>query len=270
VRCHLAGRLLAAVLALVAAPAGAQPSSGGWRLTYSGYADGLNVLGLTVDFRFSAAGYAIAMRGRTDGLIRLMYHADWQTISVGLWTSTGIAPGRYDNEGHFGCQYRHVSLAFDASGPEVRLLVPPDDGETVPVSPGDVAGAVDSLGAMALSLRGAGPAACRGAIKTFDGRRVEDVTLHAAPPEMMPPTSRSIWHGEAQRCDFIARLVAGFPRDGDAAAAAPHNEAVWLAPPLPGAPALPVRMTLYNRHLGQVALYLTGAKPIADTATVAR
>jgi hypothetical protein len=258
---------LAALAASIGASAQASAERGDWRLSYAGYRAGVPVVSLTVDFHFSPAGYGIAMRGQTTGLARLFYAADWQTVSIGAWAEGGVVPSRFETSGTFDGKSRTVVLGFAGGSPVIRTRQPADDGEHEPVPPGTEAGAIDDLGAMAMAIRQeVARGACEGRVKTFDGRKVEQMELRSAAPERLEPTSRSIWQGTASRCELAIQVLAGFLRDDPTRAHARRNETVWLAPPLAEAPPLPVRMTATAEHLGHITLYLTGATRLGAQA----
>ena len=138
-------RLAALLLLALPQAAGADPAPVAVRLTYDGYAAGFHVLSLTTELSLGATAHRIAITGHTVGMVGFFYHADWRTLSEGVWSGAGIAPQLYDNAGTFGGSPRHVALAYAQGNPVLRTLAPPDDGEHDPVPPDFARHSVDPL-----------------------------------------------------------------------------------------------------------------------------
>jgi hypothetical protein len=77
----------------------------------------------------------------------------------------------------------------------------------------------------------------------------------------LDPTNRSTFSGPTLRCDFEGRELAGFLiGEDDAEHHRPLHGSAWLAPLLPDAPPLPVRIAFQTRWFGWATMYLTGAE----------
>jgi hypothetical protein len=85
-----------------------------------------------------------------------------------------------------------------------------------------------------------------------------EIEAHTAGEEQLAPSSRSVFQGNALRCDFSGRMLAGFKFDGDRVrdGKTMHGSA-WLAAAVPGGPLLPVRMAFETRWFGDAVMYLT-------------
>lgn len=237
-------------------------------LSYDGYASGFRVLSMESELLLAPSGYRITMTGHTAGMVGFLYHATWETVADGAWTESGVAPQHFDNSGVFGGQQRHVAIDFVRGDPVIRVLQPLDDGEHLPVVPDTTHHDIDSLSITALVIRQIAMLGhCEGQTKAFDGRQVEELTLHAAGGEDLPVTGRSSWRGPTLRCNVDAHVLSGFFRDEAADAARAYTDTIWMGNVLPGLPPLPVRMTAMTRHLGRTVLYLTGAK-LRDAGTL--
>jgi hypothetical protein len=130
---------------------------------------------------------------------------------------------------------------------------------------------IDTLSAVSLLIQQVGKTGtCRGAVSTFDGRRLATQTATPAGQEMLAPTDRSIFSGKALRCNIEGRQLAGFVHNEDEDdLKKPRQGVVWLADLVPGAPPVPVKVIFENKILGQVTLYLTSVTGGPD-ATVAQ
>jgi hypothetical protein len=122
---------------------------------------------------------------------------------------------------------------------------------------------LDSLSAMAFLVRQvAQTGRCDGTVRIFDGRRVLETSSHTVGMEVVRPDYRSKFQGTALRCDMRARQLAGFQHDADEAEIRRiHISQAWLAPLVPGQPALPVRVVFETRFFGSATAYLTEFGP---------
>jgi hypothetical protein len=103
---------------------------------------------------------------------------------------------------------------------------------------------------------------CDTEVHTYDGRRVLDVVARTRGTDRLDPTARSTFSGSALRCDFEGRELAGFLLgEDDTEHRRPLHGSAWLAPLMPNAPPLPVRIAFQTRWFGLATMYLTGAGP---------
>ncbi|MBX9596614.1 MAG: DUF3108 domain-containing protein, partial [Roseomonas sp.] len=127
-------------------------------------------------------------------------------------------------------------------------------------------GTVDALSALAqLSRAIASTGSCDGQAAVFDGRRRSDYTSRSAGWERIFP-SRNAWHGDALRCGFETRVVAGFRRDGSGDEGRPTPGTAWIAAPFAGAPPIPVRVEMPSRWFGTATAILLKAEPLGVQA----
>ncbi|MGG5809218.1 DUF3108 domain-containing protein [Falsiroseomonas sp. CW058] len=258
------GPILLPILALLAAPAAAQQPV---VATYEVYAAGMTVLQLEARFDVSEAGYRIRTQLRTRGIAAVFAPGEQATQVEGGWAGAAAAPRSYLTEGTFRGRYRRIALAWQGGAPQVLELTPPETDEREPVPAALQRNTMDALSAMAqlarLVDRSGG---CDGAVPVFDGRRRSDYASRTERRELIRPW-RGAWSGEALRCAFEGRLVAGFRHDQDrAASAAPQTGTAWIAAPFPGAPPIPVRLEIPNRWVGHATAVLLRAEPSAALA----
>ena len=257
-------RLAAAVLLFAStAPAQGQTRTV-TQLSYAAYAAGFHVLLLDAKADLGRAAYRVDLRFRTTGVFGFVFPAQFDSFAVGTWSEGLPAPQRYASWGVARGTDRRTVLDYPAGQPILREHIPEVDDERDPVPPGAERDSVDTLSAMAyLVRRVAETGACDGRSRLYDGHRVFEIVSRTVAREVLPQEDRSIYAGPALRCDFEGRQTAGYTRDqDDTERHRLHLSQAWLAPIVPGHPALPVRVMFETRFFGHATAYLTGAAPV--------
>lgn len=256
-----------ACLALAPAPAAAQAL----RATYEVHAAGMVVMELDVRFELGADAYRVETRLRTRGIAAVIASGEQTTQVAGGFAGAVAQPAGYLSEGTWRGRPRRIALDWQGGTPRVIELLPPNEEEREPVPEALKTGTVDALSAMsALSRQVAREQGCTLAAPVFDGRRRSDFTTGGGRWERIQPW-RSAWAGDALRCDFEGRQVAGFRRDGEGReAAAPQRGTVWFAAPYAGAPPVPVRVDIPTRWFGTATAVLLRAEPVERRAELGR
>lgn len=246
--------LLAALLVTLGARA-EEPSQ---KLHFVAYATGLRVLDIGAAFDLDPDGYRIDMTVRTVGLFGALVDGDSHAVARGVWRGAAAIPVFYDSRGRWRGENRQTTIDYVDGQPVIRALLPTNDREREPVAPALQANTLDSLSAMAVLVRlVAVNGRCDGAARVFDGRRLSEITVHTVGQQELPPTGRSSFTGQALRCEFDGRLLAGFRYEDDRARAArPQHGVAWLAAMAPGGPMLPVRIQFATRFFGDATMYL--------------
>lgn len=253
-------RLLPGLLLLLA-PAAAEAQ--GTRATYEVHALGGTVLELEARFELTERGYRVETRMRTRGIAAVLVAAENVSRAEGGWAGDRPAPAEFLSEGTWRGSTRRIALGWRGAEPRVLELVPPEpEAERERVPEAMQIGTVDILSAFAGLARHVGRAGhCDLAAPIFDGRRRNDFATRSEGREVIRPW-RGAWHGEALRCGYEGRMVAGFRRDRDRARdAEPQRGTAWIAAPYPGAPAIPVRLDIPSRMLGSMTAVLVRAEP---------
>jgi hypothetical protein len=257
------GRLLLglAVAALGAAPAHAQNIQ--LRAKYDAYAAGFQVAEMQARIGVDAATYRMRIAYHTTGLLGTLVPGTQEGGVDGLFDRTRAMPQHFWGKGVWRGEDRRTELNYRAGQPEIVALVPPNDADYEPVPDTMQAGTVDALTAMIEVLRQVAlTGKCEGQATTFEGRRVVAVTTHTIGVEDLAPSSRSPYAGNALRCDFEGRQLAGFYRDADRSELEkPKPGSAWFAPVTPGGPPVPIRVNFPTRWVGQGTLYLTEIGP---------
>jgi hypothetical protein len=260
-------RLAALALLFVPAAAGAETL----RASYEVYAGGMTVLELEAQFEMTEAGYRIETRFRTRGIAAAFAPGEQTSRARGAWAAGRPVPSGFVSEGVWRGRMRRIALDWQGPQPRVLDLTPPETEQREPVPEALQRGTMDVLSALAGLARQVGRGGgCDLVAPVFDGRRRSDFATRGEGREIIRPW-RGAWHGEALRCGFEGRLVAGFRRDQERAeAAAPQRGTAWIAAPFAGAPAVPVRLDIPTRWFGTATAVLLRAEPVQQRADLAR
>lgn len=252
--------LLTCLAVPLAAPASAQPV----RATYEVYAAGMTVLQLEAIFDVATEGYRVETRLRTRGMAAAIVPGEQVSRTEGRWEGALALPASHMSEGTWRGRVRRVALEWQARNPRIAALSPPNEDEREPVTEVQRQGTVDALSALAQLARTVRDThRCEGSAAVFDGRRRSDYTATSQGREAIAPW-RGAWAGEALRCGFEGRQVAGFQRDQDANGrerGAPQAGTAWIASPYAGAPPIPVRIEIPSRWFGSATAVLLRAEP---------
>ncbi len=247
------------ILTLLAPAYAIASSTGGYEVEYTGYSHGFTVLKLVGTLTLTPTGYAAHVTFHTAGLTGMLVHVDNDSRVTGSFANDQAQPTLFQGSGHLHGTERVTRIAYVDGNPVIQALSPPVEQERTAIPVADTAHTIDTLSAVASLIRQAGQSGrCDGTVKTFDGRRLAVQTAHTAGQEMLNKTARSIFAGQALRCDFEGRQLAGFIRnENEDDLRKPRHGTAWLAGMLPNAPPVPVRVAFENKLLGQVTLYLT-------------
>ncbi len=256
------GRLAVTLAAALVSAASAEPV-GGYHVEYSGYSHGFLVLKLTGALSLTANEYDIQVAFQTAGVAGLVTHADSDSHAKGRFAGGQAQPSLFEASGHMRGTARVTRIVYAEGDPVVQALTPPVEQERSPVPAAQTRHTIDTLSAAALLIHQVGGAAqCDGSVSTYDGRRLATQDAHTAGQEMLAHSGRSIFAGQALRCEVTGHQLAGFIRgESQADLKRPRHGTVWLANMLQGGPPVPVRVSFDHRLLGQVTLYLTALTP---------
>ena len=230
-------------------------------LHYNGYVAGLRSTELQARLALGAREYAIDLSSRLVGPVGLIFDTHSSQHGEGRWVGQGVAPLAYHSSAVVRGAAREIEIAYPQGAPELRRLIPPQDMPREPVPEALQRQGIDGLSALAMLLREVGAEAnCQGSATIFDGRRVSRVSVEGGAVEMLKPSSRSSYSGPARRCEIEYTILAGLPRDmpPDDKARRPNHATAWIAPLSPGAPPVPVKMSVDVRMLGRMTFYLAG------------
>lgn len=228
------------------------------RAHYAGYAKGLNVFDVDLAVMLHPADYRLQASFRLTGVLGALIHADGSTVVNGRFAGVQAVPLDLFSTGQFRGEPHVTQIRWQNGTPQFLQMIPPTDAEREPVAASDQAHTIDAFSAVAAALHQvAANGTCDTATRTFDGQRLSQVTMRTVGQEQLPPTDRSSFQGPALRCDVTALMVGGFMRDEEnQEVRRPKQATVWAASLAPGQPAVPVRITFYNKGEPAATLYL--------------
>jgi hypothetical protein len=244
-------------------------TTGGWNVTYDGFAHGLLVLKMRATLGFTQTGYSGALSFHTAGMVGWMIHDTDDSEVHGRFVQadpSDPAPDRADpmdfvSIGNLRGVDRVTRMTYKDGAPVIQTLTPDPKLERSAVPPEATPHTLDNLSAIAMLVRQvADTGRCDGGGTLFDGRRLTTLSARTSGTQMLAPTNRSIFAGQALRCDFDGTQLYGFKNDESQVdqRRTKHGNA-WLASLLPHQPPVPVRVIFTNKALGEVTLYLTAA-----------
>ncbi|MBK1658965.1 DUF3108 domain-containing protein [Paracraurococcus ruber] len=259
--------LPAALLALAPAPSQAEPL----RARYEVRAAGLQVMEVEATFDLDGPRYRVVTRIRTTGLAGVFSSGDQLTSAEGRWRGAEPVPAHYRVDGTWRGGRRQVVMDWPTPGrPVLSALEPPNETDREPVPEALRLGTMDALSALAkLTRTVAQTGRCDAGAQVYDGRRRADYSVQTVGLEALP--AGGAFGGEALRCAFESRLLAGRRGDQDPEQAAkPQPATAWMARPLPDRIAIPVRIEMPSRWFGTIRVMLTAVEPLRSGQEVAQ
>jgi hypothetical protein len=253
------GLALATIALPVLAGTPAFAASGEVRATYSTYARGLDVAEIEAGFGIGPWSYQVRLAYHTTGLVGFFYRGHQFNEVSGGWLGSDPTPRSFFGEGSWRGEDRVARIDYLNGRPMIRTLVPPNEAEREAVPEALQVNAIDTLSALADLIRHVVDTnRCETVVHTYDGRRATEITARTVGEEDLVPMHGSSFSGHALRCDFTGRMLAGFKFDGNREAdEKPLHGSAWLAPVVPGAPSMPVRLAFETRWFGDATMYLT-------------
>jgi len=239
------GRILVLTTLLVCS-AGSAPAAEGLQLHYDIYYLAFPVVSLDVAARVDPAAYRTTVELRTRGVLAVI--APWtSTASVGgTVDGATLRPAFYRARSSYRERHQQVDLEYGDAGAvrdEVDGILTEGEREAVPEPLKE--GTMDPItAATAVAQRLAATGSCAGTLRIFDGLRRYDLRYDDLGTAELPPSSRDPYRGSARHCRAQIEPIAGFLRTGERAGERATELSTWLAPPLPGAPPVAVRMDL--------------------------
>jgi hypothetical protein len=212
---------------------------------YVGYVLGVHAFDMTLETSLPPSNYRVAASFRLAGVLGALWPADGSTVVDGAFKDDGRAvPHEMVSRGRYWGTAHVMRVEWKDGLPTVVELKPPAEKDREPVPVRDQANTVDTLSAVAeITQMVAAHGRCDMTARTYDGSRLSELAARTVGTEVLKPTDRSPFQGEALRCELTGRMIGGFLRDDDnAVSRRPKVADVWFARLRPDEPPIPVRM----------------------------
>lgn len=251
---------ISAALLLGLAAARAQAAEA-HRLHYTARLHGLPLLDITFCIALTDTTYASAISARTLGLAEFLVHGRSEGHSQGTINGLRVKPAAYVEQGRLSGEDHTVAIAYPHGDPVLLQMTPPLEKSRLPIPPDTLPGAVDGLSAIVLeTMVATRTGACQGQALVYDGFQLRRATTHTVGMEVLKPDPRSIFAGEALRCETTSAMLAGYLKDQPIKQQAkPRFSTVWLGALSPGGPRLPLRLSFDADFLGDIIVDLDRA-----------
>lgn len=253
--------------ALVAPDAISVPMERGLRLEYEGYFGGLHIGSARAVLERRGGAYRVSAEARARGLLE--WFSQWRgraesrgrlVDAPGARAGVEPKPDLHRNRGEWRGDPRWSILTYDADGRvSAQDGSPPDPNELTPIPDGSTRDTIDPISAivaMAEAMQDGG--LCEATLQLFDGRRRFDLTVTDGGVRDFAPNDYSIFQGEARGCALEIERIGGFRIERSKYAETARDRTVWVGRPIPGGPAVPVRLEVETAY-GTAVVHLVGA-----------
>ncbi|TDQ84278.1 uncharacterized protein DUF3108 [Dongia mobilis] len=236
-------------------------------LTYTGYMAGLPVFSLTAQVKLPGEGkaagngaYSLNADAATSGNFRLLYPYRATMVSSGSLAEQKAAPKQFRSVAEIMGRQEAVTLTYGQGGAVAIEAVPLTRQAQDAANRGFARGTIDPASAIVAAVaKFAATASCAGTYQLFDGVRRYDLELSQGGFADLAPLAQSYYDGSATECVAQPRLLEGFAPSAMSSQFYPQSARLFLAPAVPGFPAVPVRIEAQNA-LGLMTLDLTGVR----------
>jgi len=221
----------------------------------------LRIADISLTWTLDGADYAVLMTARTRGLLRAIVKADSQLNAHGSTSEDGaLKPHEFTIDNLVNKKVFARDMRFDAlNNAEITRLVRPKDYRIKRTSiPKALQHGPDPLTAILDFMRADGS---RNAVHSFDGVQVLSTSVICdAQPEQLKKSRRTIFYGQAERCQLSGEVLAGDviedeDDDTEDVDGRDYKTTLWFAPTADNALRLPVRIDAAGKR-GSVKIYL--------------
>ena len=225
----------------------------------------LSILSIASQVRWDADAYEIEIAALTRGVVGWI--GDWKGrgVSYGAVDNGQLRPAGNRSDSTWRGEARFTELTYAPDGAVTTAAQPSNEQDNRdPVPPELARDTIDVLSALIALVRKVGATGrCDGQFPVYDGRRRFDLSVTDGGEFTLDKNDYSPFAGRARKCLASMRRLAGFWKEKDARRQAAPSEdkpvLIWLAPPKPGAPSLPVRAEA-ELGLGTLVLHLRAAE----------
>ena len=256
----LTATLACGAVSLAAADAGAEALA----LRYDVYAGGTHAVAIEAELEMAQGSYRVGTALELVGMYALV--ADWTMAATarGGLTPAGVVPTAFSKVSEGGERWAEISYA-DGVIANAQGNPSPSGEDTSMVPDAIKAAAIDPLsGAVAMLNQVASAGTCGGVTHLYDGKTYFTVTATDLGRATAPESRLGVYSGPAVMCRVVV--------DDDGPYGRPDRDVqtadVWIAQPMPGGPAVLVRLETMTRY-GAVRMHLADFWPVAsETARV--
>lgn len=251
-------------------PTGARAAASDHRVftDYRVYAGGMEILAAQMDIDLGASAYRIDLSAETTGMIGQM--VTWKTSDRAEGSVVGgvLQPRIYEVRGELRGKERSTTLRFGDNGEFLERVVVPslEEEQRRPVPAEKLVGAKDVISGITTVMKAVAQSGdCNQSVPIFDGRRLFAVDFKPLGKDVLEPTERNAFAGEAVKCDVKVRVLAGdsarYRREGFRENRDEENNGrttitVWMAS-VTGGPAVPVKIQATS-PFGSAFVHLAG------------
>jgi uncharacterized protein DUF3108 len=213
-------------------------------LHYDVYWLAFRILSVDLDSRVEPAGYRTTVSLETAGILATL--APWrsQAEASGAIDGAMLHPLFYRGHSAYRDRRQSVDLEYERGGTvrgDVEGVLMDGDRDAVPDElRRDTVDPLTASTVVARRLVETGT--CAGTVPVFDGLRRYDLAYEDLGAVELEPSRRDAYRGPARHCRATVAAIAGFLRTGDRAGERATDVSAWLAPPLPGASPVAVRI----------------------------
>ncbi len=247
------------VSASVSAAQASGPQPSPVSIGYEVYFSGMHIMSVDAELLNASDRYELRVSSATRGMADFFVGWTGEAISRGTLAGSLAVPQVYTNRGVWKGKSRNIDIAYRPDGEVESYKVEPEpDPEKVNELPENAeAGTMDPLSVIAQVTRAINQGGdCGGNFAVFDGRRRYDVDVSDKGVQNIVPNDYSIYAGDAVVCDLVFTVLGGDRKEKSKYAATARNRRVFVAAPVDGAPAIPVRLQIETDY-GTLMAHLT-------------
>jgi hypothetical protein len=232
-------------------------------LHYTVRLHGIALLGATFCFQLNATGYEAGIEARTLGLADFLFHGSSHiNVSGTVDGSSAVQPHDYTEHSRLSGEDYSGVIDFASGTPVLREQTPAQNKYRLPIPASALPHAIDGLSAVAVQSLAAAAGRCPGDTRLYDGRQVRLISMHDGAPDTLAHNARSVFAGQALRCETDSTMLAGFLKSSSVQSQSKtHHGKLWLAAIRAGGPAIPVRMVFDADMFGDIVIQLDAASP---------
>jgi hypothetical protein len=221
-------------------------------ITYDIYVGGFHLVQTRVWFEEQKNDYHVVVKAGTHGFWGWLI--PWETTldAYGFIKGDRLEPKEFYSHDEWGHKLRITKIHYNAKGDAVPEFDPPNHDENREiVTPEERKNSLDPVTALLQMLAHvAVQKSCAIPVPVFDGKRRFDITGRDEGTGVTEGEEYGVYSGNARLCGADFKMISGEWKDREHANFWKKTETeagrdpflIWLAPPAPGLPEMPVRL----------------------------